>query len=86
MPPLKKFSRDFLVIDVQLILQQVMNDLLTIIKVGQQRSRMTRLNIITARRLLASKNQFQLVIPEFGCLSHRITSFGSIQHIHMEVK
>ena len=37
-----------------------MNDLLTIIKVGQQRSRMIRLNIITARRFLASKNQFQL--------------------------
>ena len=27
---------------------------------GQQRSRMIRLNIITARRFLASKNQFQL--------------------------
>ena len=83
MPPLKKLSRDFLVIDVQLIRQQVMNDLLTIIKVGQQRSRMTRLNIITARRFLASKNQFQLVILEFSCLGHRIASFGSIQHIHM---
>ena len=45
---------------MQLICQQVMNDLLTIIKVGQQRSRMIRLNIITARRFLASKNQFQL--------------------------
>ena len=36
MPPLKKLSRDFLVTDVQLIRQQVTNDLLTIIKVGQQ--------------------------------------------------
>ena len=49
-----------LVTDVQLICQQVMNDLLTIIKVSQQRSRMIRLNIITARRFLASKNPFQL--------------------------
>ena len=53
---LKKLSRDSLVTDVQLIRQQVMNDLLTIIKVGQQRSRITRLIIITARRFLASKN------------------------------
>ena len=45
---------------MQLICQQDMNDLLTIIKVGQQRSRLIRLNIITARRFLASKNQFQL--------------------------
>ena len=37
-----------------------MNDLLIIIKVGQQRSRMIRLSVITARRFLASKNQFQL--------------------------
>ena len=83
MPPLKKLSRDFLVTDVQLIRQQVMNDLLTIIKVGQQRSRMTRLIIITARRFLASKNQFQFAILEFGCLGHRIASFSSIQHTHM---
>ena len=60
MPPLKKLSRDSLVNDVQLICQQDMIDLLTIIKVGQQRSRMIRLNIITARSFLASKNQFQL--------------------------
>ena len=46
-----------IVTDVQLICQQVMNDLLMIIKVGQQRSRMSRLIINTAR-LLASKNQF----------------------------
>ena len=59
-PPVKKLSRDSLVNDVQLICQQVMNDQLTIIKVGQQRSRITRLNIITARRFLARKNQFQL--------------------------
>ena len=57
MPPLKKLSMDSLVTDVQLICQPVMNDLLTIIKVSQQRSRMTRLIIITAR-FLASKNQF----------------------------
>ena len=61
-----------------------MNDLLTIIKVGQQRSTITRLIIIiTARRFLASKNQFQLPIPEFGYLGHRIASFSSIQHTHM---
>ena len=52
-----------------------MNDLLMIIKVGQQRSRMTRLIIITARRFLASKNQFQLAMLEFGYLGHRIGSF-----------
>ena len=53
-------SSDSLVTDVQLICQQVMNDLLTIIKVGQQRPRMTRLIIITAVRFLACKNQFNL--------------------------
>ena len=51
MPPLKKLSRDSLVNDVQLICQQVMNDLLTIMKVGQHRSRMTRLIIITAKKV-----------------------------------
>ena len=55
MPPVKKLSRDSLVTDVQLIRQQVMNDLLTIIKVGHQRSRMTRLIIITATRILHGK-------------------------------
>ena len=83
MPPLKKIEQGFLVNDVQLICPQVMNDLLTIIKVGQQRSTMTRLIIITARRFLASKNQFQLPILEFGYLCHRIASFSSIQHTHM---
>ena len=83
MPPLKKLSRDSLVTDVQLIHQQVMNDLLTIIKVGQQRSRMNRLIIITARSCLASKNQFQLAILEFGYLGHRIASFSSTQNTHM---
>ena len=83
MPPLKKYNRDFLVTDVQLIRQQVLNDLLTIIKAGQQRSRMTRLIIITARRFLASKNQFQLVMLELGCLGHQIASFSSIEHTHM---
>ena len=77
MLPLKKLSRDSLVNDVQLICQQFMNDLLTIIKVGQHRSRMTRLIIITARRFLASK------ILEFGYLGHRIASFSSLQHTHM---
>ena len=71
------------VTDVQPICQQVMNDLLTIIKVGQQRSRMTRLIIITARRFLASKNQYQLAILEFGYLGHRIGSFRITQHTHM---
>ena len=52
------------------------------IKVGQQRSRMTRLIIITARRFLASKNQFQLAILEFGYLGHRIGSFTPAQHTH----
>ena len=81
MPPLKKLSRDSIVKDMQLICQQDMIDLLTIIKVGQHRSRMTRLIIITARRFLASKNQFQLPILEFGYLGHRMASFSSIQHI-----
>ena len=44
---------------------------------------MTRLIIITARRFLASKNQFPLPILEFGYLGHRIATFSSIQHIHM---
>ena len=50
MPPVKNSAEISLVTDVQLICEQVMNDLLTIIKVGLQRSRMIRLNIITARR------------------------------------
>ena len=84
MPPLKKLSSDSLVTDVQLICQQVMNDLLTIIKVGQQRSRMTRLIIITARRFLASKNQFQLAILfNFVYLGQRIARFSSTHHTHM---
>ena len=58
MPPLQKLSSDSLETDVQLICQQVVNDLLTIIKVGQQRSRMSRLIIITARRFPATKTQF----------------------------
>ena len=67
---------------MQLICQQVMNDLLMIIKVGQQRSRMTRLIIITARKFLACKNQLQLAILEFGYLGHQIGSFSPIQHTH----
>ena len=72
MPPLKKLSRASLVNDVQLICQQDMIDLLTIIKVGQHRSRMTRLIIVTARRFLASKNQFQPPILEFRYLGHQL--------------
>ena len=52
------------------------------IKLGQQRSRMTRLNIITARRFLAIKNQFQLAMPEFGYLGHQIGS-SALDSIHM---
>ena len=43
---------------------------LTIPEVGQQRSRMIRLIIITAVRFLTSENQFQLVILEFGDIGH----------------
>ena len=48
-----------------------MNALITITEVGQQRSRMTRLIIITAVKFLACKNQIQLVILEFGDLGHQ---------------
>ena len=82
MPPLKILTRDYLVTDVQLIYQQVMNDLFTIIEVGQQRSRMTMLNIITAR-FLASKNRFQLAMLEFDYLGHQIGNFSPAQHTHM---
>ena len=47
-----------------------MNDLLKITEVGQQRSGMIRLIIITAARFQACKNQIQLVILEFGDLGH----------------
>ena len=86
MPPLKNQAGIPLVIGVQLICQQVINDLLRIIKVGQQRSRITRLIIITARRFLASKNQFQLAMLEFGYLGHQMGSFSPAQHTHMQVK
>ena len=49
-----------------------MNDLVKITEVGQQRSRMNRLIIIITGRILASKNQTQLVILEFGDLGLRI--------------
>ena len=49
---------------------QVMNDLLMITKVCHQMSRMILLIIITAGKFLASKNQIQLVILEFGDLDH----------------
>ena len=54
-----------------------MNDLLTVKELGQQRSRMTRLIIITGRRFHASKNQIQLVILEFGDLGHKTGSFSN---------
>ena len=59
-----------------LCVEQVMNDLLTITEVGQQRSRMTRLIITTARRFLADKNQIQLAISEFGDPGHQVGSFS----------
>ena len=62
-----------------------MNDLCMITEVGQQRSRMTRLIITTARRFLASKNQFQLAILVFGYLGHRLESFSPKQHTHTYV-
>ena len=60
-----------------------MNDLITITEVGQQRSLMTRLIIITAVKFLACKNQIQLVILEFGDLGHQTGSFGPIQFPQM---
>ena len=45
-------------------------------EVGQQKSRMTRLIIITAVRFLAGKNQIQLVILEFGDLGHQTVSLA----------
>ena len=48
---------------------QVMNDLLMITEVGYQRSRIM-LIIITAPRFMATKNQIQLVILEFGDVDH----------------
>ena len=56
-----------------------MNDLLTIIKVGQQKSRMIRLNIITARRFLASKNQFS------ACKAAEIPLVTGVQLISQNV-
>ena len=60
-----------------------MNDLITVTEVGQQRSRITRLLIITAVKFLACKNQIQLVILEFGDLGHQTGSFGPIQFTQM---
>ena len=62
-----------------------MNDLLTITEVGQQRSRMIRLIVITSGRFLASNNQIQLAILEFGALGHRIGSFSHTQFKQMFV-
>ena len=47
-----------------------MNELLAITEVGQQRSRMTKLGIPTAR-FFASRNQIQLAISKFGDLGHQ---------------
>ena len=44
---------------------------------------MTRLIIITAVKLLACKNQIQLVILEFGDSGHQTGSFGPIQFMQM---
>ena len=60
-----------------------MNDLITIAEVGQQRSLMSRLIIITAVKFLACRNQIQLVILEFGDLGHQTGSFGPIQFMQM---
>ena len=38
---------------------------------------MTRLIIITAKRILSSKNQIQLAILKFGDLGHQIGSFSN---------
>ena len=58
-----------------------MNDLFTITEASQQRSRMTKLIITTARRFLASKKQFQPTVMEFGDLGHRIGSFSLTQQV-----
>ena len=60
-----------------------MNDLITIAEVGQQRSWMSRLIIITAVKFLACRNQIQLVILELGDLGHQTGSFGPIQFTQM---
>ena len=77
MPPLKQRSRDspnnLCATDVS---NMFLHDLLTITEVGQQSSRMTRLIIITAAIFLASENQIQLVIMEFGDLGHQTGSFS----------
>ena len=59
-----------------------MNDLLIITEVGRQRSRMTRLIIITAARFLA-KIQIQLAILEFGDLGHQTGSLSPTQFMQM---
>ena len=60
-----------------------MNYLLTVTEVSQQRSRMTRLIIITAARFLASKNQIHLV--KFGDLGHQTGSFSPTQFTQLWV-
>ena len=59
-----------------------MNDLYAITEVGQQRSIMTKLIIITAARFLASKNTNELVILELGDLDHQTGSFSPIVYAH----
>ena len=54
-----------------------LNDLFMIAEDGQQKSRLTRLNINIAGRFFASKNKIQLAILESGGLGYRIGSFSS---------
>ena len=60
-----------------------MNALIMITEVGQQRSLLTRLIIITAVRFLSCKNQIQLVTLESGDLGLQTGSFGPIQFTQM---
>ena len=50
---------------------------------GQERSRMIRLINNTGRRFLASKNQIQLAVVEFGDLGHQIGSFSPTQNTNI---
>ena len=63
--------------------QTCYSDLVTITEVSQQRSRITRLIIITAARFLASRNKIQLVIFKFGDLGHQTGSFSPTQFMQM---
>ena len=63
----------------------VINDLLTISEIGQPRSRVIRWIFITAQRLLACRNQIQLIILEPSDLGHRIGSFSTTQYMQKKV-